>query len=275
MKGARGEASAVLYTAATARVSAAGRYIKQAAACVCTSASILSQIFGRVRVRVLIWIGEITHVSAATVAVALLHWKSSRRRLLPVPGIRPADPGLYGNVGQIYHSGLTVQFSYLCAAGALSPFPVLVVRRSLTRLLPGKNGGARFAASIAGAPDLPPPCAVSSATVVAPGTRPNCKQNNSVTVVKPFHDRMGLMARHAAVAEPTSALRDILLLSQLTSLSLLVHIFICYGPRNSLISFLCVKYLVTYEQILSKIKSIFWSLLIRWWKALKCQSTVI
>lgn len=29
-------------------------------------------------------------------------------------------PGLYGNVGQIYHSGLTVQFSYLPRAACRS-----------------------------------------------------------------------------------------------------------------------------------------------------------
>lgn len=132
----------------------------------------LNQIFGRVRARVLIWIGEITHVSAVGLVAAHEPMGLASLEILSAAaaaallGILRTDPGLYGNVGQIYHSGLTVQFSYLCAAGAhhltpptLLPLPFcLLLARSLTHSLarplpstllpllllllpfPGKNG---------------------------------------------------------------------------------------------------------------------------------------
>lgn len=85
-----------------------------------------------------------------------LNWRDYARSAL-VRFIGNPRARLYGNVGQIYHSGLTVQFSYLRAAGSGS-----------RGLLKNRTKGGAWRR----------------------GGGPNCKQNNSLTLVKLFHDRM-------------------------------------------------------------------------------------
>lgn len=124
--------------------------------------------------RVLIWIEEITHVS--------LHWKSSlaaerEREMQDEEGRRERGKNaarLYGNVGQIYHSSLTVQFSYLLAAGRWKRTDPRVGKTTTAR--PGTDRN---------------PLALRRPLQTMPLRMR--RQIANKTFARPFHDRMNLM----------------------------------------------------------------------------------